>query len=56
MCVWTGKSDAKIIAEKMVERGASEEEMISAEPVIDSVPPEDNERVWRTIVDAARGS
>lgn len=56
MCMYTGYSDAKYLAAGMVEDGYSEEQMLAAQPVFDSIPDDDAERVWKLLVATARGN
>jgi len=56
MSAFLGVRDAKFLAQQMANDGASEQTMIEAQPVFDSVPDDETERVWRAIVATARGS
>jgi len=56
MCAFLGVRDAKLLAQQMADAGVPERTMIEAQPVFDSVPDDEAERVWRAIVATARGS
>ncbi|MGY3527269.1 hypothetical protein [Bradyrhizobium sp. USDA 4452] len=47
--------EASHLAKAMAERGLTEAEILKAEPVMVDAP-EENERIWREIVAAARGA